>query len=151
MDKKLLSAVAIIIGIYGDSNELFRSMSNIFGYDHRPWFVEYVRTDLKSKFAIELCIKFKLMFDCIAAFVKITYFFISDNYNAMWVLWKQLIDIADVDYTYECEAHPLNNLCKDLIRLPNFKSLLKMTLIVLKCSNKFKSLLKMALIVSKCI
>jgi hypothetical protein len=47
MARELCSAPAIVIGMDGATNVLRRSISNIIAHDPRPWFIEYLRADLK--------------------------------------------------------------------------------------------------------
>ena len=52
----LRTAAAVIIGMDGATNVLLSSMSNIISHTPRPWFIEYLRVDLKKELTDELLI-----------------------------------------------------------------------------------------------
>ena len=59
------TAAAVIIGMDGSTNVLSSSMSNIIAHTPRPWFVEYLRADLKKESADELLVKLKASIDAL--------------------------------------------------------------------------------------
>ncbi|KAI9990487.1 hypothetical protein PInf_021510 [Phytophthora infestans] len=47
--RALRESPAVTLGVDGATNVLSRSLSNVIAHDPRPWFVEYLRADLKKE------------------------------------------------------------------------------------------------------
>jgi hypothetical protein len=142
MAKELVAAPAVIIGMDGATNVLSRSVSNVIAHDPRPWFVEYLKVDLKKESQVQLTAK---VVDSVAQLHRllgkdVVTAFISDSCNVMRSLRRNLLEKRHFDYTYGCGAHSLNNLCEDLLKLDSFKEILKSALFVSK-STRNQSLL----------
>ena len=58
--------------------------------------------------------------------------FFSDSCNSMRALWTRLLDHGLVSWEYGYATHPLNNFCKDIIFIPDFKADLWRSLFLLK-------------------
>ena len=59
MGKDLTTAAAVVLGVDGATNVLARSMSNIIAHSPLPWFVEYLKADLKKETSRNLFDKVK--------------------------------------------------------------------------------------------
>lgn len=78
---ELFQSAAITIGVDGATNGLSRSMSNVIVHDPKPWFVEYLRTDLKKETALQVSVKIKAVvgrLDC-ALHKALVHAFVSDS------------------------------------------------------------------------
>lgn len=131
---ELADAPAVIIGMDGATNVLSRSMSNIIAHDPRPWFVEYLPADLKKESESELATKVVSSLDRLHSFVdkKVAVAFVSDSCNAMRALRRNLLDNNHFTWVYGCGAHPLNNFCQDLLKLPGLNECLKDAVFICK-------------------
>jgi hypothetical protein len=143
MGRELSCSPTIIIGMDGATNVLSRSMSNIIAHDPRPWFVEYLRADLKKESEQEEVSR--KITDCISRlhnFIgkELVNGFISDSCNSMKSVRRNLVENDIVDFAYGCGAHPLNNFCEDLLKMDQLKLVQKQALLVSK-SIKSQSLL----------
>ena len=93
----------------------------------QPWFVEYLRADLKKESADELLVKIKALIDALHHSVvqQVVNGFISDSCNVMRCHQAKLVEENVVDLSYGCAAHPINNLVEDLLKVEPFKTFLK--------------------------
>ena len=57
---------------------------------------------------------------------------LSDMCNAMRSLRRGLMEYGLVSLEYSCASHPMNNLCGDIISIPNFKVYLRRGLFLSK-------------------
>ena len=104
----LASAPSITLGVDGPTNVLSRSMSNVIAHDPRPWFVGYLRADMKKETAVEV---FKKIADTITrmhAFLykELVVSFVSDSCNLMRAVRDLLVFEKVVGFAYGCGAHP---------------------------------------------
>ena len=123
----------MVIGIDGATNVLSRNVSNVIAHTPRPWFVEYVRTDLKES-VVELVKKVKEIFQTLLAYVcrGVVDGFMSDSCNAMRALRRELRQCNLVVWEYGCASHSLNNFCEVILYLPDFKCKLRRGLFLSK-------------------
>jgi hypothetical protein len=89
----LKSAPSVIPGLDGATNFLSRSMSNVIAHDPRPWFIEYLRADLKKESEVELSSKIVSAITRFDSFVgkQIVAGFISDSCNVMRAVRRRLV------------------------------------------------------------
>jgi hypothetical protein len=134
--KELLRAAAFIVGVDGATNVLSRSMSNVIAHTPLPWFVEYLRADLKKESEIEVANKLVNAFARLNTFMGregVVFGFLSDSCNLMRSVRRNLFENAHVVFEYGCGAHPLSNFCEDIVKLDSIKSILRQALYVSKC------------------
>jgi hypothetical protein len=147
MGQELSRAPAIIIGVDGATNVLSRSMSNVIAHDPRPWFVEYLRADLKKESEREVSAKLVSVFTRLRTFLSdqsVSFAFLSDSCNLMRSVRRNLFENNHVVFEYGCGARPLNNLCEDIVKLASIKPILRASVYVAKCIKHQKLLNKVS-------
>lgn len=132
--KTLATAPAVILGIDGATNVLSRSLSNVIAHDPRPWFLEYMQSDLRKETEIVLAEKVADIIHRLHFTVgrSVVCGFISDSCNVMKALRRCLLSRKMVDFAYGCGSHPLNNLCEDILKMDTHKETMKHALFVSK-------------------
>ena len=107
MGKELASAVAVVLSMDGATNVLSQSMSNVVAHSPSPWFVEYLKADLKKETSRNLFVKVTDVIERLHKFVgkEVVTAFISDSCNCMRLLRELIVPEGSLDYAYGCGAH----------------------------------------------
>lgn len=134
MRNSLRSAAALTVGVDGATNVLSRSMSNVIVHDPRPWFAEYLNSNLKKESADEVFGKISSVILRLNEFInppdpsshingeqRRIFAFISDSCNLMRAVRTKLFNHGTVQLTYGCSAHALNNFCEDIAKIASVK------------------------------
>ncbi|KAE9220734.1 hypothetical protein PF004_g13241 [Phytophthora fragariae] len=133
MRRNLLASSALTIAVDGATNVLSRSMSNVIVHDPRPWFAEYLKSNLKKETAGEVFGKVASVISRLNEFanppgtdeadqIKRVFAFVSDSCNLMRAVRTLLYNEGVVRLTYGCSAHALNNFCEDIAKLTSMKT-----------------------------
>ena len=135
---------SVTLGIDGATIALSKSMSNVILHTPLPFFLEYLRADLKRETAVNLLAKLedvvkRLEDTLVQAGFSVGKWgssshlsFISDSCNAMRCLRSKLEDKGVCVFAFGCSAHSLNNLCQDICELPRFKTFIKQVVLLAK-------------------
>ena len=70
MGKELAATTAVVLGMDGATNVLCRSMSNVIAHCPSPWFVEYLKADLKKETSRNVFDKVKDVISRLHTFVE---------------------------------------------------------------------------------
>ncbi|KAE8956558.1 hypothetical protein PR001_g31693, partial [Phytophthora rubi] len=133
MRRNLLASSALTVAVDGATNVLSRSMSNVIVHDPRPWFAEYLKSNLKKDTAGEVFGKVASVISRLNEFanppgtdeadqIKRVFAFVSDSCNLMRAVRTLLYNEGVVRLTYGCSAHALNNFCQDIAKLTSMKT-----------------------------
>jgi len=134
MAKELLAAPGVVLSMDGATNVLSRSMSNVIAHSPAPWFVEYLRADLKKETSRNTLDKVIDVLNRLHEFIgkDVVHAFISDSCNSMRLLRELIVSNKVLDYAYGCGAHALNNYCEEIVLITPVKNALKRALFVSK-------------------
>lgn len=158
LGKVLRQSGGLTMGIDGATNVLSQSLSNVIMHSPLPYFIEFLRADLKRETTENLVAKIRDVLDRFRAFLRGAGFvkddddefdlsavlsFVSDSCNGMRALRTALQELALVLFAYGCMPHCLNNLCKDICALPRFKTFVKNCLFIAKAFKNVGMLRKL--------
>ncbi|KAF4145216.1 hypothetical protein GN958_ATG05570 [Phytophthora infestans] len=132
--RALRESPAVTLGVDGATNVLSRSLSNVIAHDPRPWFVEYLRADLKKESEPEVTKKVEESITRMHTYLDrpVVFAFVSDSCNLMRAVRKSLQDHNSVAFAYGCGAHALNNFCEDIVKNPGVKAFVRNTVYLSK-------------------
>jgi len=134
MLEALHKSPAIVIGIDAATNVLSKSKTNIIAHDPQGWFVEFLPIDLQKETADSMADKVTSSITELHRLIgrRLVTALISDSCNTMCLLRTTLVDTGVVTHAYGCAAHPLHNLCEDLIKIPLTKAIFTSSVFISK-------------------
>jgi hypothetical protein len=116
------------------TNVLSKCKTNIIAHDPQGWFVEFLPIDLQKETADSMADKVTSSITELHRLIgrRLVTALISDSCNTMCLLRTTLVDTGVVTYAYGCAAHPLHNLCEDLIKIPLTKAIFTSSVFISK-------------------
>lgn len=124
------------MSIDGATDNLWKSKSNVIIYASNLFFVEYLTVDLKLETTanvVEKFVDFLTLLD-VSKGIKCVDSFISDSWNGMRDVRRNLWDLKIVIWVYGGAAHFFNNFCEDNGKLV-FKDIFREAIYVWKTTK----------------
>lgn len=123
-----------VLGVDGATNRLAKSVSNVIVHTPTPFFIEYLRADLKRETTVNVVAKLEDTIKRIdeSTSIRTIFSFVSDSCNGMRDVRKRLLQKKLVKWEYGCASHCLHNLSCDIGQLDPFKELTKKAVYVSK-------------------
>lgn len=131
---RIIKDIGGVIGIDGATNRLFKSIFNVIVHLPIPCFIESLQSDIRREITanvVQKIVDVKKRLDEMVGFDS-SYAFISYSCNGMRDVIHKLLQQKVFMWVSGCDTHCIQNLSLDLVKMPEFSSVIKNAMFVSK-------------------